>query len=114
MTECGPIAVNYPYTGVHAIGQLHCDAKAKIVDECGRRLGVGEIGEIFVKKLFSFVGYYTKIQRRRVIYLTKKASYARAIWGILMKMDMCILSNARLITRNTMKIPFCENWKEER
>lgn len=68
MTETGVIAINYPYAGVHAIGQLHCFAKAKIVDKCGNRLGVGEIGEICVKKLFLFVGYYEKPEKTREMF----------------------------------------------
>lgn len=58
ITELGSIARNYPYVGVNATGQLHCDAKVKILDKNGDRLGVGEIGEICVKKTFTFVGYY--------------------------------------------------------
>lgn len=62
-TELGSIARNYPYVGVKATGQLHCDVKMKILDKNGNRLGVGEIGEICVKKTFTFVGYYGDPER---------------------------------------------------
>lgn len=57
-TELGTVARNYPYTGVNAVGQLHCDVKVKILDKNGNRLGVGEICEICVQKTFKFLGYF--------------------------------------------------------
>lgn len=59
MTEIGgAIVMYYPDTGTDAVGKLVRGILVKIVDDFGRRLGIGEDGEICVKKTHMFIGYY--------------------------------------------------------
>lgn len=58
MTELfGPIAINLEHLQNDCVGQLVCGAEAKIVNEDGQRLGVGEMGELCIKQPFRFAGY---------------------------------------------------------
>lgn len=54
----GTVAINFPYTETESVGKLVTGTHVKIVDYTGKRLGVGEDGEIFVRKTYDFGGYY--------------------------------------------------------
>lgn len=55
---CGPISMNYPPHWNDAVGRLSSGFQVKIIDEYGNRLGVNENGEICVKSIIRFYGYY--------------------------------------------------------
>lgn len=58
MTEtCGAIAINLSHTLNDCVGQLISGIEAKIVDERGERLGIGEIGELCLKFACPILGY---------------------------------------------------------
>lgn len=50
--------VSFNFSKNDAIGQLVCGFSVKIVDEDGKRCGVGEDGEICFKGHYKFLGYY--------------------------------------------------------
>lgn len=59
MTELmGSIAVNLNCAEDESSGLLSEDCQVKIVDENGGRLGVGENGEICIKRFCQFLGYF--------------------------------------------------------
>lgn len=53
----GPVASNLQHLRNDCVGQLISGAEAKIVNEDGQRLGVGEMGEICIRQPFRFSGY---------------------------------------------------------
>lgn len=58
MTEiCGACSYGVP-AGPNANGYVKENTKVKIVDDDGNKLGVGETGEIIIKTIFSWNGYY--------------------------------------------------------
>lgn len=63
MTEAGKIASNYPFTGVNATGQLVPNVIAKIVDENGYRMAIGEIGEVCIKGPVPFAGHFGRAEK---------------------------------------------------
>lgn len=54
----GVIAVNEPDKETEAVGKLISGVQVKIVDENGKRLGIGKDGEICSKTTYKFGGYY--------------------------------------------------------
>lgn len=59
LTELGGyFAINHPFVERDCVGTLKSGSQIKIVDDRGKRLGVGESGEICVKMNFKFGGYY--------------------------------------------------------
>lgn len=65
---CGPIAVNIPYRETEAVGQIVSGGQIKIVDEDGVRLGIGESGEVCVKTVYKFGGYYGDPERTDALF----------------------------------------------
>uniref|UniRef100_A0A182QIE9 AMP-dependent synthetase/ligase domain-containing protein n=1 Tax=Anopheles farauti TaxID=69004 RepID=A0A182QIE9_9DIPT len=57
-TETGLIAIDLVRRKPNAIGPLMPNIMVRIVDESGTRLGVGEPGELLVKSVEGFGGYY--------------------------------------------------------
>lgn len=60
MSEIGGVASLATITEENdtSVGRLSFGIEAKIIDDDGRRLGVGEIGEICMKTKFKFLGYF--------------------------------------------------------
>lgn len=54
----GVIAMNQPYRETEAVGELVSGVQVKIIDDIGNRMGIGETGEICMKTIYKFVGYY--------------------------------------------------------
>lgn len=58
MTEtCGTIAMNMSHMRNDCVGQLISRYKAKIIDDAGKRLGIGEVGEICLQFPCPILGY---------------------------------------------------------
>lgn len=53
----GQVAINLQHSRNDCVGQLINGAEAKVVNEEGKRLGVGEIGELCIRQPFQFSGY---------------------------------------------------------
>lgn len=59
LTELGDVSVDFPkFRGKDTAGQLVNGVSVKIIDEEGKRCGVGVDGEVCVKSRFRFLGYY--------------------------------------------------------
>lgn len=56
------IATNFEHQRNDSVGQLISGCEAKIVNDRGERLGVGEIGDLCVKQTFPFSGYMGSIE----------------------------------------------------
>lgn len=55
---CGVIAINIPFRETEAVGELLDGTQIKIVNDDGTRLGIGESGEVCIKTVYKFAGYY--------------------------------------------------------
>lgn len=61
MTEMiGVIAMNMNHTKNDCVGQLLSGYEAKVINEQGQRLGIGEAGELCLKQPFMFDGFLAK------------------------------------------------------
>lgn len=54
----GACTVNDPYNETESVGKLISGIHVKIVDADGTRLGIGQSGEICIKTVYKFKGYY--------------------------------------------------------
>lgn len=53
------VSVDFPhFSGKDSVGRLVSGCTIKIIDEQGKRCGVGQIGEICIKSRYKFLGYY--------------------------------------------------------
>lgn len=69
MSEIGGfLTLNQPFAERDCVGQLRSGSSIKIVDENGRRLDVGESGEICVKMNIKFGGYYDNKDATNALY----------------------------------------------
>lgn len=59
----GPVAINLQHSRNDCVGQLISGAEAKVVNEEGQRLGVGEIGELCIRQPFRFSGYIGNVEK---------------------------------------------------
>ncbi|XP_058839556.1 uncharacterized protein LOC131695046, partial [Topomyia yanbarensis] len=57
-TECGLIAADLLKRKRGAVGSVLSNLEIKIVDDEGRSLGVGEQGELWIKRTPTFLGYF--------------------------------------------------------
>nr|XP_019930946.2 probable 4-coumarate--CoA ligase 1 [Aedes albopictus] len=57
-TECGPIAMDMMQRKRGAVGTVCPNMQVRIVDDDGQLLGTNEVGELLVKRVIPFVGYY--------------------------------------------------------
>ncbi|KFB41474.1 AGAP008545-PA-like protein [Anopheles sinensis] len=57
-SECGLVATDFGARIPDAIGMLYAGIRARVIDELGNRLGVGERGEFLLKPEYPFLGYY--------------------------------------------------------
>lgn len=69
LSETGGIAsIDWPFSGLNTIGKLFCGTQVKIVDENGNRLGISEDGEICLKQMYKFLGYYNNEEATRELF----------------------------------------------
>lgn len=68
----GFIAMNLPYKETEAVGQLASGMRMKIVDEAGERLGIGQSGEICLKGVYKFGGYYGNVESTDALFDAEK------------------------------------------
>lgn len=54
--------------GIALAGKLSLGVQVKIVDDNGKRMGVGETGEICVKPVIPFLGYYNNPEETKKVY----------------------------------------------
>lgn len=59
LTETGTISLDFPtFSGRDTVGRLAFGASIKIIDKTGRRCGVGEDGELYIKSRHKIIGYH--------------------------------------------------------
>lgn len=64
----GVAAVNMPYRESEAVGVLVSGIQLKIVDENGTRLSIGESGEVCIKTVYKFGGYYGNVESTEALF----------------------------------------------
>lgn len=66
-TECGGIiSVDEPFSGRDCVGKLSANTQLKIIDSSGKRCGINEKGEICIKSLYRFLGYYRNEEATKI------------------------------------------------